>query len=153
MAGKMEDAVMATVPNWYFVIENCPGPFKIMMGVGHMLEAHNNHLDFNFAVKPIEMGVKVLGHDRKFTIGFRAELIGATTKWGHGVDEPRNVRLLGSFLISSGLQGVGGGYKYLTPEVCAELAEFQWEVVFNPNGRHCGFVSKLKEPLHRDLTM
>jgi len=147
---QTKEAVMATLAHWYFVIENCPGPFRVMMGLGHMLEEHRNRLGFDLTLKPMEAGIEFLGHNREFKIHFEVALIGATTKWGHGIEESRNVGFLGRFQILSGLQGERGGFQYLTPEACADLNEWQWEVVFNPIGRRMGFVTKMSAKMGED---
>ncbi len=118
----------------YFLITNCPGPFKLNMGWGHMLEKHGNRLVFEFTVKPVEVGIELLGHDRKFKIPFEVALMGATIKYSYVLDEPRNVRLLGRFLITDELQcdGIGGLPRLVNCERAApELNTWQWEIVFN----------------------
>lgn len=139
----------------FFLVNQCPGPFRLVAGWVHMLEEHGNRLDIDLTVKPVEEGIKLLGHDREFKIPFEVRLMGATTKYGHGLEESRNVRLLGRFLIPQGVQiyeGHPNGYvDALT--AAPELNKWQWEVVFNPTSRKIGFVAKLLTPLPDEWTM
>ncbi|MBI2635613.1 MAG: hypothetical protein HYW79_03695 [Parcubacteria group bacterium] len=144
----------------HFLITNCPGPFRLVSGWVHMLERHGNRLLFEFTVRPVEAGAELLGHDRKFKIQFEVALMGATTGYGHGVNEPRNVRMLGRFLIPNILQQDGIYYgtgflvtRLVSEKVAPELNEWQWEVVFNAGGGRTGFVTKLDSPLQKDWTM
>ena len=135
---------MATNRKLYFLIENCPGPFRLVMGWGHMLEKHGNRLEFELTLKPVEAGIELLGHDRKIKIPFEVALMGATTKYGHGKDEPRNARFLGRFSIPNNLA--------ISSTAASELDDWQWEVVFNPENRSVGFVAKLDSQLPQDWT-
>ncbi len=148
----------------YFLITNCPGPFRLVSGWVHMLEQHGNRFEIELTVKPVEAGVELLGHDRKLKIPFEVALMGATTKYGHGIEEPRNVRMLGRFLITGKLQQdrilLDGTYHHkrvVDCEVAApELNTWQWEVVFNPSHQgsdSVGFVAKLDSPLPKDWTL
>ena len=141
--------------NLHFLIANCPGPFHLVSGWVHMLEKHGNRFEIGLTIKPVEEGIKLLGHDRKFRVPFEVMLMGATTKYGHGVSEPRNVRLLGRFLISNEIKR---SYPAFVDSVKAEpeLNEWQWEVVFNPSHQgkdSVGFVAKLDSPLPKEWTM
>jgi hypothetical protein len=119
-----------------------------------MLEKHGNRLIVELTLKPVELGVELMGHERKFRIPFEVALMGATTKYGHGADEPRNVRLLGRFLITDELQRNRLGGRLVGLEAAPELAAYQWEVVFNAGGGdRIGFVAKLDKPLPEDWTM
>lgn len=146
---------MAANRKLHFLITNCPGPFKLIMGWGHMLEKHGNRFEIGLTIKPVEAGIKLLGHNRQFRFPFEVILMGATTKYGHGVDEPRNVRLLGRFVIPFEVQK---GYSaFVDPvKVAPELNEWQWEVVFNPGHQgsgSVGFVAKLDSPLPAEWTL
>lgn len=140
---------------WHFVITNCPGPFRLASGWMRMLEKHGNRLEFEFTLRPVEAGIKLLGHEQKFKLPFEVVLMGATTKFGHGRDEPRNVRLLGRFLIPGEVQR--GHPPFVDPmKAAAVLNEWQWEVVFNPNRQGddgIGFVTKLDSPLPEEWTL
>lgn len=143
---------MATRDKLHFLIEDCPGPFRIVSWWVHMLEKHGNRLVIELTVKPVEAGLELLDHNRKFKIPFEVVLMGATTKYGHGAGDPRNVLLLGRFQVPIGLQGIMTGL-YISPEKAAPvLNAWQWEVIFNPYGR-IGFVAKLDSPLPEDWTM
>lgn len=140
----------------HFLITNCPGPFRVVSGWVHMLEQHGNRLVFDLTLKPVELGVELLGHERKFKIPFEVALMGATTKYGHHIDEPRNVRMLGRFWITDELQrdGIGGLPRLVSCEKAApELDAWQWEVVFNAGGDRTGFVAKLGQPLPQNWTL
>ncbi len=139
---------MASNRKLFFLIENCPGPFRLVSGWVHMLEKHGNCFEIELTLTPVEVGIELLSHDRKFKIPFQVMLMGATTKYGHGVEEPRNVRLLGRFLIPSNLQP----HTIDPMKAAPELNEWQWEVVFNPQGPTIGFVAKLDSPLPREWT-
>lgn len=143
---------MATNHKLFFLIENCPGPFRLVAGWVHMLEKHGNCFEIELTIKPVEAGIELLGHDEEFKIPFQVMLMGATTKYGHGVNEPRNVRLLGRFLIPLRIQV---GYPPFVDSMRAApvLAEWQWEVVFNPQGPTVGFVAKLDNPLPEEWTL
>lgn len=138
--------------NLHFLIANCPGPFRLVSGWVHMLEKHGNRFEIGLTLKPVEAGMKLLGYNRNFRLPFEVMLMGATTKYGHGVEEPRNVRLLGRFLIP-----VGGYPFFVEPMKAAfELNEWQWEVVFNPSHQgndSVGFVAKLEHPLPAEWTL
>lgn len=139
----------------HFLIKNCPGPFKLMMGWGYMLEAHGNRQVFDLTLRPVEQGVELLGHERTFKIPFEVALLGATTRYGHMGGESRNARLLGRFLITDELQRdrVGGLPRLVNCEKAApELNAWQWEVVFSAEGNRTGFVAKLATPLPADWT-
>lgn len=139
---------MATNQELHFLITNCPGPFRLASGWMHMLEKHGNRLEFEFTLKPVEAGIELLGHDRKFKALFVVALMGATTKYGHGIKEPRNVRFLGRFPAGR-LQP----HDVDPMKAAAELEMWQWEVVFNPNCQGSdgvGFVAKLDSPLPKD---
>lgn len=150
---------MATHSKLHFLITNCPGPFRLVSGWVHMLEKHGNRFELEFTLKPVEAGMELLGHDRKFKMPFEVALMGATTKYSHNIDEPRNVRMLGRFLITDNLQcdGIGGLPRLINCEKAApELNAWQWEVVFNPNRQGndgVGFVAKLDSPLPQDWTL
>ena len=123
-----------------------------------MLEKHGNRLEFEFTLKPVEAGIELLGHERKFKMPFEVVLMGATTKYGHGIDEPRNVRMLGRFMIWGEVQmGYPGCPPFVDPMKAApELNAWQWEVVFNPNHQgdsSVGFVAKLDNPLPEEWTL
>lgn len=143
---------MATSSKLHFLITNCPGPFRLVSGWVHMLEQHGNRFEIDLTLKPVEAGIELLGHDRKFKIPFEVMLMGATTKYGHGREEPRNVRLLGRFQIPYKFQP----HTFEPVEMVPLLSEWQWEVVFNPNHQgkdSVGFVAKLDSPLPKDWTL
>lgn len=133
---------MATDKKLHFLISNCPGPFRIVSETVHMLEKHGNHFEIELTVKPIEAGIELLGHNNPIKIGFEVVLLGATTKYGHGSDEPRNVRLLGRFTLRGNPEYYSKNFEALD-----ELAKWQWEVVFNPYDRRIGWAAKLDNPL------
>lgn len=152
---RQQEAVMAS--RLHFLITNCPGPFRLVSGWVYMLEKHGNRFEIELTLKPVEAGIDLLGHDRKFKIPFEVVLMGATTKYGHGVEEPRNVRMLGRFLMPRGLDR---DWEHLSDhalsKIAQELNEWQWEVVFNPGHQgndSVGFVAKLDSPLPKDWTM
>jgi hypothetical protein len=152
-------AVMAIYQEtMHFLITNCPGPFLLVSGWVHMLEKHGNRFEIELTVRPFEAGIKLLGHEREFKLPFQVMLMGATTKYGHGRDEPRNVRMFGRFLIPSEIQmSYPGRPPFVDPmEAAAVLNEWQWEVVFNPSHRGAdsvGFVAKLDSPLPEEWTL
>lgn len=133
--------------DFYFTIDGgCPGPFKLVSGWVHMLEKHRNRFIVDLTLFPQEAGKKLFGHDRELKMPFEVALMGATTKYGHGAGQPRNVRLIGRFLA-------GGFTENDFPvEAYEELSSCQWEVVFNPEGR-VGFVAKLEKPLPEGFTL
>lgn len=132
----------------YFVIVDCPGPFRLVAEWVHLLEEHGNRFVIELTVEPFWAGEELLGHDRRFSVRFEAALAGATTKYGHGINEPRNVRLLGRFPAPCDSHAI-----LIDPEKAApELEKWQWEVVFNPQTRK-GFVAKLDKPLPEDWTL
>lgn len=137
-----------------FLIEGCPGPFRLFSGWVHMLEQHGNRLEFELTLKPVEAGIDLLGHDRKVKIQFQVALMGATTKYGHGVEEPRNVRFLGRFVAPIEYPVLSGsGPNYFDDLAREALSRWQWEVVFNPHSRYPGFVARLDNPLPEEWTM
>ena len=145
---------MASERKLYFLIANCPGPFRLVSGWVHMLEKHGNRFEVELTLHPVEVGIELLGHDRKFKVPFEVRLMGATTKYGHGVDEPRNVRLLGRFRITEEL--VRGYIPYVPDKAYDALNAWQWEVVFNPSHQgndSIGFVAKLNKPLPEEWTL
>src|SRR3989344_5009429 len=133
-----------------FLVVNGPGPFYFISKWLHMLEEHNNHFEFELTVKPIGEGVTLLGHNQEFKIPFQVALMGATTKWGHGMDEPRNIRFLGRFLIPNNLQPQVINSMNAAPE----LNTWQWEAVFSlvTGSDVRGCVCKLKTPIPADMT-
>lgn len=133
---------MATDKKLHFLITDCPGPFLLVSGWVHMLEKHGNRFEIELTLKPVEAGAELLGHDEKFKMTFEVVLMGATTKYGHDKDGPRNVRMLGRFVAFSRNWDV-----YRNIESVDELNKYQWEVVFNPQSRKIGFVAKLNNPL------
>ena len=141
----------------HFLITNCPGLFNLAAGWMHMLEKHGNRLEFGFTLRPVEAGIEFLGHNQKLRLLFEVKLMGAPTKYGHGVNEPRNVGLLGRLLIPRALQEKDHDNITVSAlKVAQELNEWQWEVVFNPSHRgdsSVGFVAKLDNPLPKDWTM
>ena len=132
----------------YFGIENAPGPFRLVSEEVRSYEQHGNRLIVEFTVVPIHSGEKLLSHQRMFRVPFEVALRGATTTLGHGINEPRNVRFLGRFLIPAELQP-----HFIDPtKVASELNAWQWEAVFNPRNRK-GMVFRLDEPLPESWTM
>ena len=113
------------------------------------MERHGNQAEFDLTLVPAEAGLDFLGHGRQFKIPFEVALMGATTKWGHGLEESRNIRMLGRFLIPTNLQPDIIDPKWVAPE----LNKWQWEVVLNPTGRTLGFVTRLDAPLPKAWTM
>lgn len=141
----------------YFLITNCPGPFRLISGWVHMLEKHGNRLVFEFTLKPVAvLGTRLLGHEREFKIPFEVALMGATTKFSHPLNYPRNIRMLGRFLITDELQRDRIDLPRIVDckTAAPELNAWQWEVVFNASGgERVGFVSKLESPLSKEWTM
>ncbi|OHA47077.1 MAG: hypothetical protein A3A80_01485 [Candidatus Terrybacteria bacterium RIFCSPLOWO2_01_FULL_44_24] len=145
-----EDGVNESKP--YFAITNAPGPFRLLTTMIEMYEKHGNSHVVDLTVRAIlDSGLELLGHDREFKIPFEFVLQGPTTSVGHGSDQPRNIRLLGRFLITNHVQS---GYSpYVDPRKAAPvLDEWQWEAIFNPETRK-GLVLRLKEPLPWEWTL
>ena len=134
----------------YFLISNAPGPFRLISEEVKWYEQHGNRFVAELTIKPVESGQELLGHDRPFKIPFEVVLKGATTSTGHGVDQPRNVRFLGKFVITSDVQS--GYFPYVDPKAASVLDEYQWEAVFNPEDRK-GMVFRLKQPLPWEWTL
>lgn len=136
----------------YFLITNAPGPFRLVAGEVEMYERRDHQFaSVELTVLPIEAGKALLGHNREFKIPFEVALKGATNTLGYGAHQPRNVRFLGKFVITSEVQS---GY---APCVDSERAapvldEYRWEVVFNPESRK-GMVFRLKQPLPWEWTL
>ena len=140
----------------YFLISNCPRPFHLVAAWTHTLEKHGYRQIFDFTLNPVEAGTELLGHDKKFKIPLEVALMGATTKFGHSSNEPRNVRLLGRFLIQGDLQYESWGTVLVPATAASVLNAWQWEIVFTPEAQahsNIGFVTVLSEPLPKDWTM
>lgn len=146
----------ATSNELYFFIKNYPGPFRVIMGLGHMLERHGSRQKFELTLRPVEAGIELLGHEREFKLPFEVALMGATTKYGHGISEPRNVRMLGRFLITGEVQKDRWNGRDVSLAAAPVLDTWQWEVVFNPSrssNTGTGFVAKLLNPLPDEWTL
>jgi len=136
----------------HFLVTNGPGPFQLIAGQVDMYRNRLEPLILEFELLPIEVGEKLLGHDRKFKIQFEVALLGSTQKMGHGVEEPRNIRLLGRFLVPGYFEDdLGAGIDVL--RVADALTAWQWEIVFRTQGQRHGMVSRLDQPLPKDWTL
>ncbi|MDO8522713.1 MAG: hypothetical protein Q7S12_00290 [bacterium] len=143
---RKKEAVMAADEKIYFGIKDAPGPFRLVAEEVKAYEKHGNRFVLELTVVPMCSGEKLLGHRGEFKLPFEVALHGATTKLGHGANEPRNVRCLGRFLIP---RETHPNYINHTTRAPYELNEWQWEAVFNPQSRH-GMVFKLDNPIPKE---
>ncbi|KKU51736.1 MAG: hypothetical protein A3H69_01335 [Candidatus Sungbacteria bacterium RIFCSPLOWO2_02_FULL_47_9] len=137
----------------YFSIQDAPGPFRL---VAEEVQSHEHWAKpfiVELTVTPFLLGEKLFGYpchqDVRIKIPFEVALKGVTTTLGHSIKHPRNVRLIGRFLP--------GANSLLVRQVDQEkvapaLAEWQWEAIFNPQGR-TGVVFRLPEPLPKEWTL
>ena len=137
----------------YFSIRNAPGPFRLVAEEVRSHEHHTEPFIVELTVTPFLRGVKLFGYhshqDIRIKIPFEIALKGVTTALGHGTQQPRNVRLLGRFLPGASSVLV---HQVDQEKVAPILAEWQWEAIFNPEGR-TGFVFRLPEPIPNEWTL
>ncbi|MEK7192492.1 MAG: hypothetical protein AAB646_03195 [Patescibacteria group bacterium] len=137
----------------YFSIKDAPGPFRLVAEEVQSHEDHTKRFIVELTVTPLLQGEKLFDHpchrDVRIKIPFEVALKGVTTAMGHGVDHPRNVRLLGRFWPGATEMLV---HHVDQEKVAPVLAEWQWEVIFNPQGR-TGYVFRIPEPLPEVWTM
>lgn len=137
----------------YFSIKDAPGPFRLL---AEEVQSHEHHIKpfiVELTVTPFLLGEKLFGYsghqDVRIKIPFEVALKGVTTTLWHGIEYPRNVRLLGRFLPRATSTLV---HQVDQEKVAPILAEWQWEAVFNPQER-AGIVFKLPEPLPEEWTL
>jgi len=136
----------------YFKIQDAPGPFRLVAEEVKSHEHWTKRFVVELTVTPFMKGVELFGYTRhrdvRIKIPFEVALKGVTTALGHGVDFPRNVRLLGCFQPGASEMLV---HQVDQLKVAPFLAEWQWEAIFNPQGRS-GYVFRMPEPLPEEWT-
>ncbi len=136
----------------YFSIKDAPGPFRL---VAEEVQSHEDRIKpfvVELTVTPFLLGEKLFGYssyrDVRIKIPFEVALKGVTTTLGHGIEHPRNVRLLGRFLPGASSVLV---HQVDQVKVAPVLVEWQWEAIFNPQGR-TGIVFRMPEPIPEEWT-
>lgn len=137
----------------YFSIKDAPGPFRLVAEEVQSHEDYRKKFIVELTVTPFLRGEKLFDQQPwyknfKIKIPFEVALKGVTTALGHGIECPRNVRLLGRFLPGATEQLV---CQVDQLKVAPFLAEWQWEAIFNPQGR-TGMVFRLPNPLPEEWT-